>query len=97
MTVCRDKPVSLRSIFAKSGPAALLLGVGHSAPPEAVPFVWRVDRASRDIDCPAGDTFPRQISADSVEPTVAKRSRNLLSHKNRNSLSCCAGGTEDSV
>ena len=34
----------------------------------------------RDIDAPAGVTFPRQISADSVEPTIASRSRNLFSH-----------------
>lgn len=39
-----------------------------------------VHGASRDIDRPAGVTFTRQISADSVEPTVAKRSRNLFSH-----------------
>jgi len=43
-------------------------------------LVWRVDGASRDIDAPAGVAFSRQISADSVEPTVASRSRNLLSH-----------------
>jgi hypothetical protein len=43
-------------------------------------LVWRVDTASREIDCPPGVTFPRQISADSVEPTVASLSRNLLSH-----------------
>jgi hypothetical protein len=43
-------------------------------------LVWRIDGASRDIDAPAGVVFWRQISADSVEPSVASRSRNLLSH-----------------
>jgi hypothetical protein len=46
-------------------------------------LVWRVDTASREIDCPAGETFSRQIRAHSVEPTVASRSRNLLSHDDR--------------
>lgn len=36
--------------------------------------------ASRDIDPPAGVAFSRQISAHSVEPTVASLARNLLSH-----------------
>lgn len=43
----------------------------------------RVDAASRDIDAPAGVVFSRQISDNSVEPTVASRSRNLLSHDDR--------------
>ncbi len=39
-----------------------------------------VHGASRDIDCPAGVVFSRQISAHSVEPTIASLPRNLLSH-----------------
>src|SRR5260370_563486 len=97
MTVCSDNPVSDRSIFAKSGPAAALFGVGHSDPVESVPFVWRVDRASRDIHCPAGDVFSRQISAYPVEPTIASRFRNLLSHPYRRAESACAGGTDESI
>jgi hypothetical protein len=43
----------------------------------------RVDAASRDIDRPAGVVFSRQISFNSVEPTIASRARNLLSHGHR--------------
>jgi hypothetical protein len=43
-------------------------------------LVWRVDTASREINRPAGVSFALQIKADSVEPTVPSRSRNLLSH-----------------
>jgi hypothetical protein len=39
-----------------------------------------VDTASREIDRPCGETVSFQISADSVEPTAASLSRNLLSH-----------------
>ena len=42
-----------------------------------------VHGASRDIDAPAGVVFSRQISAHSVEPTVASLSRNLFSHDDR--------------
>jgi hypothetical protein len=61
-------------------PPVDVVGVGYSDPVEPVPLVWRVDGASRDIDAPAGVSFVRHIRADSVEPTVARRSRNLLSH-----------------
>jgi hypothetical protein len=56
------------------------LGVLHCDPVEPVPLVWRVDTASREINRPAGVTFSLQIIADSVEPTIASLSRNLLSH-----------------
>jgi hypothetical protein len=56
------------------------VGVGHGDPIEPVPLVWRVDAESRYIDCFAGVSFSRQISADSVEPTIARRSANLLAH-----------------
>jgi hypothetical protein len=46
-------------------------------------LVWRVDGESRDIDRPAGVAFALQISADSVEPIVASRSRSLFSHEDR--------------
>jgi len=55
-------------------------GVGHGDPVEPLADVGAVHGAHRDIDCPAGETFSRQISAHSVEPTIARRSRNLLSH-----------------
>jgi hypothetical protein len=57
--------------------------VGHSDPVEAAALVWRIDGASRDIDAPAGVAFALQISAHSVEPTIASLSRNLLSHEDR--------------
>ena len=59
------------------------IGVGQCDPVKPLPLVWRVDGASRDIDRPDGVTFSLQISADSVEPTVARRARNLLSHDAR--------------
>jgi hypothetical protein len=66
------------------------VGVGQGEPVDALPLVWSVDGASRDIDHPAGDVFSRQISAHSVEPTIASRSRNLFSHD----CSGPAGGDE---
>jgi len=57
------------------------IGVGH--PIEPLSDVRRIDGASRDIDRPAGVTFSFQISGNSVEPTIASRSRNLLSHDDR--------------
>ena len=42
--------------------------------------MWRVDGTSRNINRPAGVAFRLQISADSVEPTIASRSANLFSH-----------------
>lgn len=49
-----------------------------------------VHGASRDIDTPAGVVFTRQIKANSVEPTIASRSRNLFSHDDRG-----PGGTDE--
>jgi hypothetical protein len=62
-----------------------VVGVTHVAcdPVEPLSDVGGVHRASRDIDAPAGVTFSRQISAHSVEPTIASLSRNLLSHDDR--------------
>jgi hypothetical protein len=54
-----------------------------SDPIEPLPDVGGVHRASRYIDAPAGVTFSLQISAHSVEPTIARRSRNLFSHDDR--------------
>jgi len=42
-----------------------------------------VDRESWEIDSPAGVVFSFQISANSVEPTIPSRSRNLFSHDDR--------------
>jgi hypothetical protein len=49
-------------------------------PEDAVPFVWRVDGASREINRPCGVAFTLQISAHSVEPAIASLLRNLFSH-----------------
>jgi len=43
----------------------------------------RVHGRSRDIDRPAGVAFTSQINGNSVEPTIASRSRNLFSHDHR--------------
>jgi hypothetical protein len=61
------------------------LGVGHvdGDPVEALANVRGVDRESWEIGAPAGVTFSFQISANSVEPTVASRSRNLFSQYHR--------------
>jgi hypothetical protein len=80
IAVCKLIPVADRSSLAKSGPAALAFGVGHGDPIESVPFMWRVDRESRDINRPCRVPTALQIRADSVEPIVAKRARNLFSH-----------------
>jgi hypothetical protein len=45
--------------------------------------VGGVHRASRYINSPAGVVFSFQISAHSVEPTIASRSCNLLTHDDR--------------
>lgn len=87
IAVCRERPVALRSSFAKSGPASAALTVGladgppvDSDPIESLALMRTIDGESRDIDRPAGVTFPFQISEDSIEPTIARRSRNLFSH-----------------
>jgi hypothetical protein len=54
-------------------------GVGHK--PQAVPSVGRVDGTSRDNGRPAGVTDAFQVSEHSVEPVLANRRRNLLSHE----------------
>lgn len=90
-------PVALlppRCFGSPSAEPASALGAVQRGPIESVSDLRAVDGASREIDNPAGDTFRRQISADSVEPTVASLSRNLLSHKDRRSESCAPSGTE---
>jgi hypothetical protein len=64
---------------------SLVVGVIHVAsdPIEPLSDVGGIHRASRDINAPAGVTFSLQISAHSVEPTIASLSRNLLSHDDR--------------
>ena len=64
---------------------SLVVGVAHVAsdPIKPLPDVGGVHRASRYINAPAGVVFSRQISAHSVEPTIASRSRNLFSHDDR--------------
>jgi hypothetical protein len=75
----RSVPVLVASAFAARA-------VGHCDPPVAGPFLWTVDCTSRDFDRPAGVTDAFQISADSVEPSVASLSRNLFSHDERGPL-----------
>jgi hypothetical protein len=73
-------PRSFTAALFELSPPLDVVGVGYSDPVHAVPLVWRVDTASREIDRPCGETVSFQISADSVEPTAASLSRNLLSH-----------------
>jgi hypothetical protein len=56
-----------------------------------------VHGASRDIDHPSPVSLLRQISSDSVEPMVASRSRNLLSHKDRRSEPRGAAFMDESI
>jgi len=64
---------------------SVVLGVGqvHCDPIESLSNVRGVDRESRDIGPPAGVANSFQINANSVEPTVASRSRNLFSQYHR--------------
>jgi hypothetical protein len=64
---------------------SLRRGVVHvdSDPVEPLANVRGVDRESWEIGAPAGVAFSFQISANSVEPTIASLSRNLLSHDDR--------------
>ena len=60
------------------------LAVIHNAvcsnEPESISTVWGVDGTSRDNDAPAGVADAFQIRSHSVEPILANRCRNLLSH-----------------
>ena len=58
---------------------SLALGVTHK--PQSISPMGRVDGTSRDNDRPAGVTDSFQISEHSVEPILANRCRNLLSHE----------------
>lgn len=57
----------------------LASGVCHK--PEAIPSVGRVDGTSRDNGRPAGVVDAFQVSKHSIEPVLANRCRNLLSHE----------------
>ena len=74
-------PVALAVPIPWPPSPSALVGVGHVAgdPVEALANVRGVDRESWEIGAPAGVAFSFQISANSVEPTVASRSRNLFS------------------
>jgi hypothetical protein len=78
-------PVALAVPIPWPPSPSALVGVGHVAgdPVEPLANVRGVDRESRNICRPAGVTFSRQISAHSVEPTIASLPRNLLSHDDR--------------
>jgi hypothetical protein len=58
---------------------SLLVGVGHK--PESVTPMGRIDGTSRDNGRPAGVADAFQVSEHSVEPVLANRRRNLLSHE----------------
>jgi len=76
-TLCKD---GLKS--ALSLPACLFaLGVGHK--PQSVSTMGRIDGTSRDNGRPCGVTDAFQVSRHSVEPRLANRCRNLLSHNDR--------------
>jgi hypothetical protein len=61
------------------------VGVFHvfSDPVKPLSNVRGVDRESRNIDRPPGVANCFQISLNSIEPTIASLSRNLLSHDDR--------------
>ena len=70
---------SLRPVAPSgSGPPTDDVWLGHGDPVQPVSDVGGVHGASRNIECPAGVTFRRQISADSVEPSIASRAANLF-------------------
>jgi hypothetical protein len=54
------------------------VGVGHK--PQSVPSMGRIDGTSRDNGRPDGVADAFQVSTHSVEPCLANRRRNLLSH-----------------
>jgi hypothetical protein len=56
-----------------------VVGVGHK--PQAVASMRGVDGTSRDNGRPAGVSDAFQVSEHSVEPVLANRRRNLLSHE----------------
>jgi hypothetical protein len=86
--------LSVRPLFITLGAApsfqSRVVSVAHveGDPVEALANVRGVDRESWEIDSPAGVTFSRQISAHSVEPTIASLSRNLFSHDDRGPDGC---------
>lgn len=70
---------------------SLAAGVGHK--PEAISSVGRVDGTSRDNDRPAGVADAFHVRSRSVEPMLANRIRNLLSHGDNGT----AGGDKTEV
>jgi hypothetical protein len=78
-------PVALACPIPCPPSPSAFVGVGHivRSPVEPLPDVWRIDRESWKIDSPAGVVFSFQISANSIEPTVASLSRNLFSQYDR--------------
>jgi hypothetical protein len=67
-------------------PGWATVGVAHSAislgdDPQAISTVRPIDGTSRDNGRPAGVTDAFQVSKHSVEPVLANRRRNLLSHE----------------
>jgi hypothetical protein len=76
-----ELPASLLPSFA----GAKLVGVAQSAislgdDPQAISTVRPIDGTSRDNGRPAGVVDAFQVSEHSVEPILANRCRNLLSH-----------------
>lgn len=83
VAICCPLPIRRRTVsgFSECFRTSLAIGVGHGDPILPLADMGGVHGASRDINRPAGVTFSLQISGDSVEPIIASRSRNLLSHK----------------
>nr|WP_242691096.1 hypothetical protein [Lysobacter enzymogenes] len=79
LSVALDAPLLRVNAVSLDPFAALAVGVGHK--PQAIPSVGRIDGTSRDNDTPAGVADAFQVSAHSVEPVLANRRRNLLSHE----------------
>lgn len=79
----RGCPPAPNFMFGPPFSPSLARGVAHGDPVEALADVRRIDGASRNINRPAGVVFSFQVSGNSVEPTVASRSCNLLAHNDR--------------
>jgi hypothetical protein len=67
--------------LSQVSPPPLMRGVGHK--PQSISAMGRIDGTSRDNGRPAGVADAFQVRMHSVEPILANRCRNLLSHDDR--------------
>lgn len=79
----RGRPPAPNFMFGPPFSPSLARGVAHGDPIKSRADVRRIDGASRNINRSAGVVFSFQVSGNSVEPTVASRSCNLLAHNDR--------------